>query len=68
MSVKGFRRKLPATGATGLYIGAQDMVSSGAASSGRRVAGEKNTFKRMVLMAIDREYELHPYAEGGMRG
>lgn len=26
MSVKGFRRKLPATGATGLYIGAQDMV------------------------------------------
>ena len=56
-------------GATGLYIGAQDMVKlaalylEGGAWKGKRIlSGE------WVRMAMEREYELHPYGGGDMLG
>lgn len=56
-------------GATGLYIGAQDMVKlvalyleDGVWQGKRILSGE------WVRMAMEREYELHPYGGGDMRG
>ena len=48
-------------GATGLYIGAQDMVKLGALYlTGGLWQGERLLSREWTQMAIDRQYELHP--------
>ncbi|MBR5289067.1 MAG: beta-lactamase family protein [Clostridia bacterium] len=52
-------------GATGLYIGAQDMVKLGALYlEGGVYDGQRLLSREWTQMAIDRQYELHPLAPG----
>lgn len=56
-------------GATGLYIGAEDMVKiaalylEGGVWQGKRLLSEA-----WVSMAIERQYEIHPFGESGLIG
>jgi len=56
-------------GATGLYIGAQDMVKLGALYLNEGVwQGQRMLSKEWAELAIAREYELHPLQDGKLIG
>lgn len=56
-------------GATGLYIGAADMVKLSALYlEGGVWQGERLLSREWVDMAIGRHYEIHPYGERGLMG
>lgn len=56
-------------GATGLYIGARDMVKLPALYMEDGVwQGKRLLSQEWVRMAIERGYEIHPYGESGMTG
>lgn len=56
-------------GATGLYIGAEDMVKIAALYlEGGVWQGERLLSREWTEMAIERGYEIHPYGESGLIG
>jgi len=56
-------------GATGLYIGAEDMVKLAALYlEGGVWQGQRLLSEAWVRMAVERRYEIHPFGESGLIG